>query len=163
MRILKDVYEDDPLQTRRLQSRYDRMQEWYAQEIASLKRGDENILTTYMPYQFNLKEQEEFSRRLNLQKLKLKWGWDIPLLLLKLMSNWDYAKAHDNKYLLRESLHGFPIMNYALGEGPFKASKDAAFGGEDFHIVLRGDDNNLIYFTPDTDGLKKGYFVETLL
>ena len=161
--MLNSVYEDDLFQTKRLKRRYERLQSWYAYQITSMKRGSGAILdSTDKLISFNLKEQEELGRQVA-QELKIKWGWDVPLLILKLASNYDYAKNNENKFLLRESLHGFPIMNYTLQEGPYKVGWEAAFGPEDYHVVLQGDDGNLIYFLPDQDGLKKGLYVENLL
>lgn len=156
---------EDPLQVARLTKRYHLLQAWYAQEICRMRN---NMIGTVMEplntddKAFNLAEIKSFSQRVAKDTLKLKWGWDIPLLMLKLQANWDYAKDNGNKYLLRESLHGFPIMNYVLKEGPFKVSKEAVFGPEDYHLVLKGDDN-LIYFQPDLTGLKEGTYVECLV
>lgn len=159
------MFENDQLQTRRIKRRYDILQAWYTQEVTSAKAGRRSIMDDLntVSWSFNLKEQEDLAKRVNKAELGLKWGWDIPLLFLKMMANWDYAKDNGNKFLLRESIHGFPIMNYALKEGPFKVSPEAVFGGEDYHVVIQGDDGNLIYFIPDQDGLTKGLFVENLL
>ena len=159
LRILNDVYEDDPLQTQRIAKRYAKLQDWYAQEVTRLKRGE---LLSFTDHHFNLMDHERPTRDWA-KEYGIKWGWDIPLMRLKLLANYDFARDNNNKFLLRESLHGFPIMNYALGEGPYKAPKDAEFGGEDFHVVLQGDGGNLIYFIPDQNGLRSGNYVECLL
>ena len=93
----------------------------------------------------------------------IKWGWDIPILMLVQMSNYEHAVSNENKFLLRDSLHGFPIMNYVLGEGPYKPPWDSVFGGDDFHCILRADDGNLIYFLPEIHGLELGHYVEVLI
>lgn len=162
MRILDSVFEDDALQTGRLKKRYDRLQEFYGEWISTVKRQGELPENFSGDRTFNLKDYEYTTREWASEQ-GIKWGWDIPLVNLKAIANFDYARDNGNKYLLRESLHGFPIMNYVLKEGPFKVSKDAVFGPEDFHVVLQGDDGNLIYFEPDKDGLKSGRYVECLL
>lgn len=161
--MLDSVFDDDILQTRRIKRRYDKLQKWYAEQITCLRTGRESILDAKGKLlSFSLRDQEDLGRQLALD-INVRWGWDLPLLILKLESNWDFAKNNENKFLLRESLHGFPIMNYTLKEGPYKVSMAAEFGLNDYHVVLQGDDGNLIYFLPDRDGLKQGLYVENLL
>lgn len=151
------MFENDPLQSTRIKKRFERLQDWYASEVVKIKRGREGC-----PGQFNLEDHKESTQNLA-RDLKIKWGWDMPLLKLKLISNWDFAIANKNRYLMREGIYDFPIMNYTLGEGPFKVSAEAVMGPEDRHVVIQGDDRNLIYFKPDQDRLATGIFVECLL
>ena len=97
------------------------------------------------------------------KELGIRWGWDILILEIRMLTNWDFAKANDNKFMLREHLHGFPVMNYGLGEGPYLPSADSQLGGEDFHVILRADKGDLIYFVPDRNGLEEGLYVECKL
>lgn len=151
------------MQAARIRRRFEWLQEDHAKGIASLRRSwtnlEDNPITSLF---FNLEATKELSQR-HCEEKQIKWGWDVAISMLSQISKLEFARIHENKYLMREGLYDFPIMNYALREGPYRPTAEAKFSGEDFHCIVQGDAGQLVYFVPERDGLNKGLLVDCLL
>ena len=86
---------------------------------------------------------------------------DVGIAVIQLMNNIRYAQANENKYLLREDIWEFPIMNYHLNEGPYEPPASAVFGGHDYHLIVSMQDK-LVLFYRDFRGLEVGNYVEVV-
>lgn len=95
-----------------------------------------------------------------LQYTSVQYRADIPIAAFKLMSNIQYAIDNGNKRLVKDNIWSFPVMNYALNEGPYLADPDDVFGREDAHMVFAVG-NELVFFY-EHDALERGLYVELL-
>ncbi len=144
---------EDPLQYGRLRTRYNLIEEWYAEKVYQVKRN----------WDIPLWEQQYHDWVWHSAKMDvgIRKGWDINIMYRKLLNNIYYAQRNGEKALLMEDIQLFPIMNYDLGEGPYSPHPHSRFGVRDGHVILQGD-LELIYFEIQVDGLDSGRYVDNL-
>lgn len=70
---------------------------------------------------------------------------DCAVLLAQFIMHFWWSKDNDSVYLLYESPWVFPVLDPALGEGPFMPATDAKFGEVDRHLIV-ADEGELFMF-----------------
>jgi len=160
LRVSEEIYKVSKVgELPRLTRRYNKLTEWYEKKAAKMRRNystwPEVAVPTDLSNVSEMFEENCYWMRHQMQDMYkgITYGHDITLAHLKLIANMAYAQANDNVFLIREQFVSFPCMNYTTRTGPWYPDKDAKFGEEDKHVVLRMDDSLGLFYPHSETGL----------